>query len=325
MEDNMDYMDEGNNLVQDEMTQGDSSHNQAPEMSGIKIISSCGLYLSVMTLAIYAAQFVIAFIFKALFPNAMDSWFNIILNLIVIAGVGLPIFAKLMKKIPDSEIGEKKRLSFFKFIGFFIVCVAAAYISNIIGLFISAIIELIKGFKMSNPLEELLRGSNLMVFAIYAVIIAPVVEELIFRRILLNKLRRFGDLTAILLSGLAFGIFHFNLSQFFYASVIGFFFAYIVIRTNHLIYSIMLHMMMNLVGMVFVPVITNNQSLSGVGIILIWFYGAMTIGSILFILNIKKIVLIKPQERLLRRRDYILNTGVLLFLALGIGLIILNL
>jgi hypothetical protein len=150
------------------------------------------------------------------------------------------------------------------------------------------------------------------------------VEELIFRKILLDKLRRFGDLPAILITGLAFGIFHFNLLQFFYATVIGIMFAYITIRTNRIIYAIILHMMMNFIGAGVVPLISANQNILGMALVTIWFFGTMTVGSLLFILNAKKIRLNKPIKPLVRKRDYILNPGTMLFIALGITIIVLT-
>ncbi|NLO08420.1 MAG: CPBP family intramembrane metalloprotease [Clostridiales bacterium] len=336
MGDNMEYKEEDNMLEQNDLDQNELDQNKFEQdedinedtviaMSGKSILVKCGLYLSFMSLAIFAAQFIISFIVASLFPDADETgWFNVVLTLITVVGVGLPIFARLMKGIPDSEIGEKKNISIIKFIGYFIICVATAYISNIVGLFISAIIELIKGIEMINPLEEFIFGSNMIIFALYAVIIAPIVEELVFRKILLDKLRRFGDLPAILITGFAFGIFHFNLAQFFYATVLGILFAYITIRTNRIIYSIVLHMMMNFTGTAFVPLLTKDQNLLGMGIMMIWFYGAMTLGSILLIVSLRKIKLIKPITPLVRKRDYILNPGALLFIAIGIGMIIIN-
>lgn len=322
----MEYKDEDNGLEQNEPEQNEEVNEETvTAMPGKTILIKCGLYLSFMSLTIFAGQFIISYIIALLFPDSAETgWINIALTLITVVGVGLPVFTKLMKRIPDSEIGEKKKLSIIKFIGYFIICVAAAYISNIAGLFISAIIELIKGIEMINPLEDFMFGSNMVLFALYAVIIAPIVEELIFRKILLDKLRRFGDLPAILITGFAFGIFHFNLAQFFYATVLGILFAYITIRTNRIIYSIVLHMMMNLVGTAFVPLLINEQNILGMGIMMIWFYGAMTLGSILFILNIRKIKLTKPMAPLVRKKDYILNPGALLFIAIGIGVIIFN-
>ena len=321
----MDYNDEGSESVQSEEIQDELNNHTVNAMSYKSIISNSGLYLSYASLAIFAVQVIVSIIVGLFFPGmAESSWFNVALTVIGVVGIGLPVFLKLMKRIPNSVIEEKKKLSFGKFIGYFLVCVAAAYVSNIVGLFISAIIELIRGIEMINPLEDFIFGSNMVLTVIYAVIIAPIVEELIFRKVLLDKLRRFGDLPAILITGFAFGIFHFNLSQFFYATVLGILFAYITIRTNRIIYSILLHMMMNFVGTAFAPLVANSQTPLGIGITMIWFYGAMTVGSIIFILNIKKIKLIKPKERLIRRRDYILNPGVLLFIAIGLGMIAFN-
>lgn len=321
----MDYKEEVNETPENEEIYEEVSHQTAPAVNGRYILFRCGLSLSLMAFAILAAQVIFVLIIPLLLPDSAEAgWFNIVLTILTIVGVGLPIFAGMMKKIPDSEIGEKGKLSFGKFIAYFIMCVAAGYIANIIGLIINAIIEFNRGFQLINPLEDFMRSSNMVLFSIYAVVIAPIVEELIFRKILLNKLRRFGDLPAILLTGFAFGLFHFNLSQFFYATVLGFFFAYITIRTNRIIYSIMLHMIMNLIGTAFVPFVMSDQGPSVLGAMSIWVFGAMTFGSIIFILNIKNITLNKPNERLLRKRDYILNPGVLLFLAIGIGMIIFN-
>src|SRR5690554_2341605 len=96
-----------------------------------KILSNSGLYLSLTSLAIFVAQFVISFVVSLLFPDMTErDWFNVALTVIGIVGVGLPVFIMLMKRIPDSKTGEKKKLSFGKFIGYFFICVAAAYISN---------------------------------------------------------------------------------------------------------------------------------------------------------------------------------------------------
>lgn len=52
-------------------------------------------------------------------------------------------------------------------------------------------------------------------------VVAPVAEEFIFRRLLLDRIRIFGDGAAILIGGAAFGLFHGNLNQTFYAFALG--------------------------------------------------------------------------------------------------------
>ncbi|NLK99503.1 MAG: CPBP family intramembrane metalloprotease [Clostridiales bacterium] len=316
MGDNKDYDFEDNDLTQ-------SDEIAISRMSDRSILSRCGLYLSLMTIAIFVVQIIAGIIVGGFFPEVADAdWFNVVLTFVGIVGVGLPVYIKLMKKIPDSEKGEKSKISIWQFVGYFIVCIAATYISNLVGLFISAFIEIFKGFEVVNPLEDFMLNSNWVLLMIYAVIIAPIVEELIFRKILLDKLRRFGDLPAMLLTGFAFGIFHFNLSQFFYASVLGILFAYITIRTNRIIYSIVLHMMINFIGTVIAPFAATNQMAALY--VTAWFFGTMIIGSILFIVNSRRILILKPEKPLVRKRDYIINLGTLLFLGIGLSIIVIN-
>lgn len=299
-------------------------------MSNKKILCLSGLYLALMLMVVFAAQFTTAFVLG--FISEMTSynltetgWYNVVLTAIGVAGVGLPVFSLLMKKVPDSKQGERKKLSFEQFIGYFIVCVGAAYISNIIGMFINIIIEILNGVEVINPLEDFLLNSNMLLTIIYASIIAPIVEELIFRKILLDKLRRFGDVPAILITGFAFGLFHMNLSQFFYATVLGVLFAYITIRTNRIIYAILLHMMLNFISAGIVPIIYANESLLGMSLVTIWFLGTMTIGSLLVIINGRKTVLNKPEIPLVKKRDYILNPGSIVFITFCLAIIVMGL
>ena len=65
------------------------------------------------------------------------------------------------------------------------------------------------------------------------------------RRLILDRLRVYGEKTALIVSALAFAALHGNLSQFFYAFVLGLFFGYLYLRTGKLRYTIFLHMIIN--------------------------------------------------------------------------------
>lgn len=324
------YNDDENKIRPDMAiyNEGDQQYPEK-EVNGRRILYYCGLYLALMLIVIFVAQtgisFIIGIIAEVVSYDLSDSsWFIVAVTAISVAGVGFPVFAMLMRKIPDSKRGEVRDLSYGQFIGFFIVCVGAAYIANIIGLFISSIMEMVKGIEVINPLEDFIFNSNMVVTMIYAVIIAPIVEELVFRKILLDKLRRFGDSPAILYTGIAFGLFHLNLPQFFYATVLGVLFGYITIRTNRIIYSIILHMMLNFIGAGLVPLLMDKGSGLGAIIIVIWFFGTMTIGSVLVIVNSRRIELNKPKKPLVRNRDYILNPGSILFGIICIVVIVMD-
>ena len=57
-------------------------------------------------------------------------------------------------------------------------------------------------------------------------VVTPILEEMLYRGIVYNRLKRSGRTgMAIVISGLAFGFIHFNLVQFLYAGLIGIFLA----------------------------------------------------------------------------------------------------
>ncbi len=79
-------------------------------------------------------------------------------------------------------------------------------------------------------------------------ILAPILEELVFRKLLIDRAVVFGDRTAILLSALFFGLAHGNFYQLFYAFALGCLFGYVYIRTGKIGYTISFHMTINFLG-----------------------------------------------------------------------------
>ena len=75
------------------------------------------------------------------------------------------------------------------------------------------------GLDLSFELEELPVPEECPWFTFtFSVVLAPVMEELIFRKVLIDRTIVYGDKAAVVLSGLLFGVFHGNFHQFFYAS-----------------------------------------------------------------------------------------------------------
>ncbi|MDI9510362.1 MAG: CPBP family intramembrane metalloprotease [Clostridiales bacterium] len=291
-----------------------------------RILFYSGLYLFIMVMAVLFSQIVISLLSEKFFIELYEfDGFNGLLSIVSFVCIGYPIFILLMKKLPNSERGEFKKLSLGKFTGFLFISVAAMYTSNFIGSFISTMISNIKGEELSNTLEDFVLNGNMMITMFYGILIAPIMEELIFRKILLDKLRRFGDKPAILMTGVAFGLFHMNLQQFVYASVLGFLFAYLTIRTNTIRYAVILHMIINSIGIGVAPYVLMNKNTLGLIMVSLWMILSMTIGIVLFILNVKKVKLNRPEVPLVKKRDYIFNPGWMLFYIICLGLIILTL
>lgn len=86
---------------------------------------------------------------------------------------------------------------------------------------------------------------------VYFVLAAPVLEELIFRGIMLDGLLdRYRPLTAILVSSFMFGIVHMNPYQFVAAFLMGCFVGWIYLHTRSVGACIVVHMAGNLAGFI---------------------------------------------------------------------------
>lgn len=77
-------------------------------------------------------------------------------------------------------------------------------------------------------------------------IISPLVEEVVFRGIIYNRMRRFYPVTgAILMSGVLFGAYHGNLVQGVYGTCMGILLAYVYERTGHFFIPVGFHVIAN--------------------------------------------------------------------------------
>ena len=95
---------------------------------------------------------------------------------------------------------------------------------------------------------------------VYVVLVAPLLEELIFRRLLLDRLLVLGDWSAVALSALLFGLFHTNLYQFFYATLVGLVLGYLRIMSGSVLWSVALHMFINFFGSVLLPSLGDSDA-----------------------------------------------------------------
>ncbi len=91
------------------------------------------------------------------------------------------------------------------------------------------------------------RGSETGVYSFISIVIAaPILEELIFRGIILNGLlKSYSPLKSIIISSLLFGLVHLNPWQFIGVSIIGILTGWVYFKTNKLTLSIIIHMTNN--------------------------------------------------------------------------------
>ena len=97
----------------------------------------------------------------------------------------------------------------------------------------------------------LIYDSPMIVQAISVVIIAPIVEELVYRGLLYRRMRNIGPVfPAVIISALVFGINHGNLVQFVFAAAIGIILALAYEKYRNIMIPIILHVSVNLTSLI---------------------------------------------------------------------------
>lgn len=168
----------------------------------------------------------------------------------------IPLGLLLLRSVPG-ERPERSSLGAGRYFVIILISIFMMYAGNLLGGAIQGVVEQIVGFVPENPLEEYIGGSSLILQVLCMVILAPLFEELVFRRTLIDRMRPYGEKLAVVTTAAMFALFHGNLSQMFYAFTLGLVFGYVYVRTGKLRYTVGLHMLINLLGGVVGPLLTD--------------------------------------------------------------------
>ena len=163
--------------------------------------------------------------------------------------IAMPLLVIIVRTIPGMVIHKKKNDGRAMDYRLFFMCYALMYVTNVIGTFYDSYLRNTKkGDLVDNPIQDILTGLSPLTAFFLMVICAPIVEEYVFRKLIIDRTVQYGQATAILLSGLMFALFHGNFNQFVYAFTLGVFWGFIYVKTGRLIYTVALHMTVNFLG-----------------------------------------------------------------------------
>lgn len=297
----------------------------------------------------YLLLALIPILFQIILVNIIALWdVNLIRNLnnqTIISSLTnyiliLPIFIFLMNKIESTKITETK-IGIKKFLIYLCIALTLMWIGNIIGLVITAVLGNTISNEIVNPIEELIQNSSIYINLIIISIIAPIFEEIFFRKLLIDRTIKYGATLSILLSAFVFALFHGNLNQFFYAFLLGAFFAYVYTKTGKIIYTIILHAFVNFYGSVASTFfnlakenIVHGITMANIGdiaimaiylitLVIVWFVGLYAIFT-----DYKKIEVNDTQREVYLEKPIqtvMLNLGMILFIIYHIFRILLSL
>lgn len=120
-------------------------------------------------------------------------------------------------------------------------CLASMYVTGYIQMFFEGF-----GFSFSSGDEPQVNSiTDIIALFIGTAIIPPLVEEFAMRNVVMQPLRKYGNLFAIICSALVFGIFHGTPSQIPFAILCGLFLGYAVIATDSIWTGVIIHAIVN--------------------------------------------------------------------------------
>ena len=300
-------------------------------------------------LIIIGVQVAVSMLVLAFAPSLLDNPnLSLLVSMLPTYAIAFPLTSLLIRQVPGVQM-KKHNMKPTQLLGAFAISYALMYLSNLAGQFFTNIIGIIKGSPVDDAIADLVSELNPLTALFVMVLLAPALEEWIFRKLLVDRTIRYGEGTAIFLSGLMFGLFHGNLNQFVYTFLVGAFWAFIYVKTGRLRYTIYLHMALNFMGSVgslfFLDAISTleggSSAMNGfhflLGMLLplaivipylIVVFGLVISGIVLLVTNWKRFRLIPAELFIPKEKRFsviFLNAGMILYVLFQIIQIVLQL
>lgn len=184
------------------------------------------------------------------FSSAIGIFYSVV-------AVGLPFFIAKKKignheSLPTASYSAPKAnfktvcIIFLSIFG----CIASMYITGYIQVFFEMF-----GVTFSAGDEPKINSViDIIALFIGTAVIPPLIEEFAMRNVVMQPLRKYGNLFAIIISAFAFGIFHGTPTQIPFAFLCGLFLSYAVIATDSIWTGIIIHAVVNGVSCVYYAV-----------------------------------------------------------------------
>jgi membrane protease YdiL (CAAX protease family) len=227
--------------------------------------SLIGFAFSLLIAVAFAVQLAFVVVSRRLGFGGLknQSWWSWVCIAVSMYLFAFPACFLLLRKLP-AEPPEKHSLTVKQFLTLIPICFCLMYGGNLLGNWLSGILS---GGNAVNSLDSYVMDTGFLKILVM-VLLAPLLEELICRKLVLDRIACYGEKISVLMSGLIFGLLHQNLFQFFYAFALGCLFGYVYIRTGRIRYTIILHTMINFLGAVVAPALINMLSSDAMTVIM---------------------------------------------------------
>ena len=220
------------------------------------IQSSLGMLLAVMFGLLKGARD-----FNAMMDVLKENALVITAICAVVTSVVLGLFFNI-----DIKNGRIKKRGQIKAMDFIMAIVGGAGVSIALNIVI-ALTNMAGKDTSFVEVSDMITSNPLIVTIICAGILIPIVEEILFRGLIFNRIKhQYNFVAGLLISSLLFGIYHGNIVQGIYATILGIFLGFAYHKTKSILIPIFIHMSGNTFVSIYGKLGENEEN---IGILLI--------------------------------------------------------
>lgn len=222
---------------------------------------------------------------------------------------------------PKDLLQENRKMTAKKLFQFVCLFLGTQLIFDIVGRTLEAGLNCF-GLTAVESIEAASAESTTISMFLYACILGPIVEELVYRGFVLHSFQKYGKMFALIVSAALFGIMHGNLPQGIFAFGVGLILGYVAMEYS-LIWSMALHIINNMIICDLLSYLirgfsekVQNNILSG-----IFIFGAAT--SIIILWKKRKTVAAYRKANKSEKKQYLyLLTSIALIIFVGMQMFI---
>ena len=151
-----------------------------------------------------------------------EGWFNLYLTDVPLYCVAIWVFLFFISKIKPKK-PKIQKFGFGKGAIAFLIIFFFMFAGALAGNYMDFLLQRVFNKQTEDSLSAVANSMSIPIQIIFFAVIAPIGEELIFRKMILDRTASYGEGTAIVFSAFTFALYHMNINQFFYALVRGLF------------------------------------------------------------------------------------------------------
>jgi len=198
-------------------------------------------------------------VFSSLNSNAIDIIYTILIEVICLFLIPFILYCVLIKVKPKHLMRtcNFNKISFKTILLSILLGILMYFLTVLLSTFFNGIIVLF-GYQSSGGGAESIDLTTYIIQIFTTALLPAFCEEFLHRGILLQGTKHIGFTKAIIISSLLFGLVHLNITQVFYAAVLGLIIGYVAVVTKNIWPAIIIHFMNNFMSITDTFLSSNN-------------------------------------------------------------------